>query len=231
MKTDKQKQTKAGGADYTLVRTNRKTLGVEVRPGGVIIVHAPLKMPEAEIRAFLETKADWIARSKEKLDTRRVEPATFAGLDGEALPYLGGTLTLTRREGMREPRVEGETLVLPLEAGPDTLVRWLRQRAVEELNPRLRKFGELLGVSFKSARLSDARTRWGMCSGKDSVNLSWRLIFCTPEAIDYVVAHELCHVRHKNHGRDFYAELERLLPDRKRIERWLKDNGKLIMIL
>ena len=235
MKTEKSKQNRAGGGDYTLIRSGRRTVSIEVRAGGGVVVRAPERLSAAEIRAFVESRAEWIERAKVKMAARQAEKrddeAPFSGADGESLPYLGGTLTLARREGVREPRIEAGTLVMPVGAGIDKLKLWLKQRAADELNPRLRKFADALGVAYKSVRLSDARTRWGMCSGKNSINLSWRLIFCPPEAIDYLVAHELCHVIHKNHGEKFKAELERVLPGSAQTDKWFKANGNLITLL
>lgn len=235
MKTEKAKQCRAGNIDYTLIRSERRTVGLEVKADGAVIVRAPLRLNETEVRAFVISKADWIERSKAKAAARQAEirdggASPFTGADGDILPYLGGTLTITRREDAREPYVEGGILVLPPDAEQNELVLWLQNRAADELNPRLRKYRELIGVSYRSVRLSDARTRWGMCSGRDSINLSWRLIFCPPEAIDYVVAHELCHVKFKNHGEKFKAELERVLPGSAQIDKWFKANGKLITL-
>lgn len=236
MRKNDRKQSLPGGITYTIVHSNRRTIAVEVKPSGEVIVRAPSRMPDSAARAFAESKAEWIKTAVEKVNLRMQErqaalPPPFTGADGEQLPYLGKTLTAKRIAGISEPRVEGDILVLPAEISLPGIIQWLRERAADELNARLSKYGALLGVEWKSARLSDAHTRWGMCSGKNSINLSWRLIFCAPEAIDYVVAHELCHIKHKNYGKDFYAELERVFPERKRAERWLKEHSMLINYL
>lgn len=230
------KMTLPCGINYKVIRSSRKTIAAEVNIAGEVIVRVPMWVSDESVRAFVESKSDWIERTVKKVTARRMErqaalPPPFTGADGDKLPYLGTLLTALHRDGGSEPRVEGDMLILPPGFDLSAVIQWLRARAADELNARLQRYGELLGAGWKSARQSDARTRWGMCSGKNSLNLSWRLIFCTPEAIDYVVAHELCHIKHKNHGRNFYAELERVFPERKRAERWLKDNFMLINFL
>jgi len=222
----KRRMSLPSGIIYTIVHSSRKTIAVEVKPTGEVIVRAPLRMTNSAAHAFALSKEEWIIKSLAKVKERQKEllaavPPPFTGKEGEALPYLGGLLTVRRMAGLPEPEVMEDSLLLPAEYGLSDIIRWLRERAAKELSHRLAKYGRLLGVSWKSFRLSDARTRWGMCSGKNSINLSWRLIFCIPEAIDYVVSHELCHIKHKSHKREFYAELERVFPDRVRVERWL----------
>lgn len=89
----------------------------------------------------------------------------------------------------------------------------LKQRALAYLSGRVRHYGEIMGVSPAGIKITSARTRWGSCSGKNSLCFSYRLILLEPEAVDYVVVHELAHIRVKNHGPGFYREVERVLPD------------------
>ena len=111
MKTEKSKQNRAGGGDYTLIRSGRRTVSIEVRAGGGVVVRAPERLSAAEIRAFVESRGR-VDRAGESQNGRRVRlrnamtKRRFSGADGESLPYLGGTLTLARREGVREPRIE-----------------------------------------------------------------------------------------------------------------------------
>lgn len=95
----------------------------------------------------------------------------------------------------------------------------LRERAKELLDGRVRHYAALMGVTPTGVKITSARTRWGSCSAKNSLCFSFRLILLPPEAVDYVVVHELAHIREKNHGPRFYREVETYLPDyRRRIE-------------
>lgn len=92
----------------------------------------------------------------------------------------------------------------------------LREKAKEVLDGRVRHYAGLMGVAPAGVRITSARTRWGSCSAKNSLCFSFRLILLPPEAVDYVVVHELAHIRVKNHGPAFYREIETFLPDYRR---------------
>ena len=99
----------------------------------------------------------------------------------------------------------------------------LRQKAKEILPERVRFFSEQMNLTPTGIRITGAKTRFGSCSGKNSLNFSWRLMACPMEAIDYVVVHELAHIRYKNHGKEFYQFIETVLPDYKLRQKILKD--------
>ena len=91
----------------------------------------------------------------------------------------------------------------------------LIEKARETLSARTSYYSAIMGLSPQNVKISSAKKRFGSCSSKNSINYSWRLMLYPPEAIDYVVVHELAHIRHKNHGREFYALVESVLPDYK----------------
>ena len=105
------------------------------------------------------------------------------------------------------------------------LERIYRQRAKERLRGRAAYFAPIMGVSYGSLRLSSAKTRWGSCSGKGNLNFHWKLILMPPEVLDYVVVHELAHLKEMNHSPRFWAVVEAVLPDYKERRQWLKENG------
>ena len=105
------------------------------------------------------------------------------------------------------------------------LERIYRQRAKERLRGRAAYFAPIMGVSYGSLRLSSAKTRWGSCSGKGNLNFHWKLILMPPEVLDYVVVHELAHLKEMNHSPRFWAVVEEVLPDYKERRQWLKENG------
>ena len=92
----------------------------------------------------------------------------------------------------------------------------LRERARAEIPPKVARYAAQMGVRPTAVRITSAKTRFGSCSAKNSLNFSWRLMQYPEEAVDYVVVHELAHIRHHNHSRAFYEEIERILPDYRR---------------
>lgn len=98
----------------------------------------------------------------------------------------------------------------------------LKANALPYLTERTAYFSDIMGVSYSGIKITSAKKRFGSCSGKNSICYSWRLMLYPPEAIDYVVVHELSHTVHKNHGKDFYRLIEKYLPDYKKREKMLK---------
>ena len=98
----------------------------------------------------------------------------------------------------------------------------LKEKALPYLTERTEYFAKLMGLKYTGIKITSAKKRFGSCSGKNSVCYSWRLMQYPPEAIDYVIVHELAHTVHKNHGKDFYKLIENYLPDYKKREKLLK---------
>lgn len=156
-----------------IIRSRRKTVSLEIRPDLSVVVRAPARMPEAEVRAFLERHQVWLERH---LAQMRV-----------------------RRERHPEPTAqEAEALI---------------RRAESVLPGKVAAYAAEMGVSPTGITITGARTRFGSCSPKNRLCFSWRLMTYPEEAIDYVVVHELAHIRHKNHGPAFHAFVASVLPD------------------
>lgn len=216
--------------DYELIRSDRRSLSLEIRADGSLVVRAPKRMAEARIRAFVEAKRGWIEEKRALARARETLYPPLRVEDGAALPYLGGRLTL-RFAAVKAPEKRGDELLLPPEAGEAALREWLRGETRRLLLPRLTDYAARMGLEYRSLRVTSARGRWGSCSGKDGLNFTFRLAMCRPEAIDYVAVHELCHVRHKDHSRAFWAMVERYCPDWRAQRQWLREHRALMELL
>ena len=159
--------------EYTLIRSRRKTLALEITRDAKLVVRAPLRCPQREIDRFLQQKEQWIALHMAKMQARR--------------------------ESHPEPTAEQEAA--------------LRQKAKEILPALVAQYAARMGVEPAGITFTGARTRFGSCSPKNRLSFSFRLMEYPMEAIEYVVVHELAHIRHKNHGADFYKEIQLVLPD------------------
>ena len=110
------------------------------------------------------------------------------------------------------------------------LRRWYMQEAEKEIHSRCMWFSMMTGYSPSSVRITDARRRWGSCTYKGGLNFSWRLIQAPLEIVDYVIVHELVHLRQPDHSPKFWAKVEALMPDYKRRREWLRENERLLRI-
>ena len=209
-----------GEPAYTVVRSRRKTTALSIDRSG----------DSAWIDALVRRHADWIEKWQALIAAENAAFPPFTFREGAPLPYLGQTLALTFAD-CPAVAVRCGALLLPLGSVPEELIAWLRGQAQTLLAERTASFAEVMGVSFQSVSVTGARTRWGSCSAADRLSFTWRLIFCEPAAIDYVVVHELAHIEHKNHGAAFWARVQGVLPGFAEQRDWLNRHGRLLQIL
>ncbi len=223
-----------GVLQYRFVRARRRTIGIFVHRGEVE-ARAPRWVSVAEVEAFMRAKARWISR---RLAEARTEPAPFRWAEGARLPLLGRSARLTAAPGAPAVHQDGDRLMLPM----GTIARWreltldwLRGSALVLFGERVRHYAALLGVAEPSLGLSNAQTQWGSCwrrRGKHGrVLLNWRLYHLPPRLIDYVVAHELAHLRELNHSARFWAVVESIYPDYRAARIELNQSGRLLPLL
>ena len=169
---------------YKLIRSERRTLAMELSPEGDLILRAPRRMPLRLIEQFIASHEKWIAKHREKLRRRaEFDEAHFS--DEEQIQSL-----ITRAKAILPEKTE--------------------------------YWAKIMGVTPTGVRITRAEKRFGSCSPENRIAYSYRLMAYPEEAIDYVVVHELSHIRHKNHSPDFYAFVARFLPDHKAREAILK---------
>jgi predicted metal-dependent hydrolase len=209
---------------YRFERRRRRTLGITVDVEGLAVA-APLRASWRDIESFLHDRERWILS---KLDqwSRLPRAPLLNGTTGESLPFLGRPLYLEVRESEgRAVKHHSDRLVVSA-PGPrralETLVGWLKSKALEALVPRAEHFAALLGVPAPNVGLSSARGQWGVCMEGGNIRLNWRLVHVDPSLIDYVVAHEVAHLLEMNHSKRFWHLLSGLYPDwrqaRERLE-------------
>lgn len=152
-------------------------------------------------------------------------------LDGYSFLLLGKTTKICLYD---EKKVgydsENDCLFLPREKAKERLVKWLKENAKRIFTSVTQRKAQQMGVSYQSVSITSARTRWGTCSGDNALRYTFRLLYCPKEIIEYVVVHELSHIRHKNHSRLFWQEVEQYIPDWKARRKWLKAHGILMEI-
>jgi len=219
-----------------IVYSRRKTLAISVLRGGKVIVRAPLHTNRAQINAFLQEKATWIEQARAKMI--RVQPTTlhYAYKEGEPIWFLGKQYPLHLAAQVPgkfafEPQ-RGFWLAEKQKMQADKLLEAFYR---SELRIRLERliafYVKKEGFAPNKVRITSARTRWGSCSGKRSLNFSYRLALTPPDCIEYVVVHELVHTRIPNHSRQFWAEVERILPGYRHQRDWLKQHGGSLPLL
>ena len=228
---------------YQIRRSPRaRRLRITVRPAGVEVV-APVGMREAEIAAFVHQHRRWIETKLEAIRQRlAAHPGSERLVDGASIPLRGAWQRLhVARSGRARPLVrhdDGVHVELPASLAPAleeaeverALTGWLRREARAEAKALIDRYGPRHLLVPRGLVIKAHRTLWGSCTAADVVNLNWRLILAPPAIFEYVVVHELCHLRHRHHQPPFWRLVAELLPDYGRQRRWLRANGHLLTL-
>lgn len=187
-----------------IIRSNRKTLAIQINPDLSVTVRAPMYAPQSDIERILREKEGWIQKHIEKI---REQEANKKEIQGESVKseYLTSEY-LTNEE-----------------------IKKLADKALQHIPKRVSYFAKQIDVTYGKITIRNQKTRWGSCSSKGNLNFNCLLMLTLSEVIDYVVVHELCHRKEMNHSVAFWAEVEKVLPDYKEQVKWLKENGGKII--
>lgn len=215
--------------DYQLIRSRRKTLAIHITKNATVEARAPLKLSKSRIDAFVEQKHDWIIKnleqSKKNLDIRN----DFEFNETTKLWYLGKQYPLLDSQNVR---FDGEYFYAPFhcfEKSKKAIIKLYRELAKCVITGRVDFYSEVMNVKPTVVKISSAMKRWGSCSGKNNLNFSWILIMADMDAIDYVVVHELAHIKQHNHSNQFWSIVESVLPDYRLREKKLRELQKEIV--
>lgn len=183
--------------EYKLIRSSRRTIGLEIRPDGELIVRAPHRASIREIEKIILEKKDWIIKHQ---------------------------LLAAKKAGEREE------MLSKLEPFTFEEIQELADKMQVDFPPRVRQYAEKIGVRYGRITIRLQKTRWGSCSSKGNLNFNC-LLMCTPREVqDYIIVHELCHRVEMNHSPRFWELVETYMPDYKNSEKWLKTEGRKLMM-
>ena len=210
--------------EYRLRRSTRRSIGFMIDDDGLRVT-APKRITHAEIDNAIRAKQHWILtklRERGARRAQRLEKPPMQWIDGAELPFMGAMITLHLQAAVRSSCVfDPELRVLTIGVVPQLSTSqlqqrvriWLQAEATRLFAERMAVYAPRLGVSYQSITLSSAGTRWGSCTVDGRIRLNWRLIHFSLPLIDYVVAHELAHLREMNHSPRFWATVGSVYPD------------------
>lgn len=216
-----------------IVRSRRKTIALEIRGDASLIIRAPFFVSQEVIEKLVEKKKSWIYRKQRLVKERCLAQTKKEFVNGEEFLYLGKAYRLDIVERIEPPLVLENSFLLSrnyLKDAKQIFADWYRKQAIDRIEERAGVYADIGGLKYETIRITRAQSRWGSCGKKGNLNFSWRLIMAPPTVIDYVIVHELSHLRERNHSKRFWEKVAILCPNYKNYRKWLNTNGHLLSI-
>ncbi len=199
--------------DYQIVRMKRKTMGIYILKDATVEVRCPIGIRLAEIEKFVLSKEKWILQKVSEKQIILEQRKTFA-LSGGSMLHLMGKEYPLQTVATHQAGFDGAHFYIPetCENKEYTIAKVYRKIAKSYLLPRVATFAAIMQCHPSCIKINAAKTRWGSCSGKNSINFSWKLMMADEKTIDYVIIHELAHIKEHNHSKRFWSIVEKEMP-------------------
>lgn len=208
-----------------IIKSKRKTLAIQISTSGELIVRAPFSCSEEKINKFIVRHQNWI------IDKRLKHMSTNNLIlnleEGDVLSIFGENYDIKLSE-KKCCKINQNIIYLPIKDKEQQLKKFLKLALKEYVEKNISCFENFLNVKAKRITISEAKTNWGSCSFKNNLHFTFRLSFCPKDVINYVIIHELCHIKEKNHSRSFWTLVGKICPNYKQMNKWLKDNRHIM---
>jgi len=216
------------GVVFTVIRSSRKTVGVTVEPDGSPVLRTPRNATEEQIRNLVSKRMGWVNR-KLRLTQQNSQNSFHPKFDvGTQLPYLGRFHSLTLSSDIARFGLLRGVFSIPKgrkDCIKEDVIKWYKNRAKVYLNQRIEKLQENYQESPKSIRILDLKGRWASCSEDKTINLNWKLVLLPTRLIDYVLHHELCHLKFHDHSNRYWRHLAKKCSNWKKLSQELEEKG------
>jgi len=229
--------------EYTLIKSKRKTVGIKITDRGEVVVSAPLRASEKVIEEIVLKKARWIVEKLKLVNEKRKNVERREFIDGATIPLLGDEYPLIVEEALIKGsslKFDGKVFNVRVNKAltneerqqfiKEVLIIWMRKKAKEIFEERTRYYANRLELNFNKITIKEQKTLWGSCSSKNNINFNWRLVLAPIEVLDYVVVHELCHLKHRNHSKEYWGFVKEAMADYEEKRQWLKINGGTLVL-
>jgi predicted metal-dependent hydrolase len=213
--------------EFEVIYRKRKTLSIKIEPPGIITVVAPEKTKDSVIIDIVKDKGSWIVKKLSEVKEKECLKRVHEYLNGEDFLYLGldYALQIIIDKTVRKPHLwlEEDLLYITIgENNPDKI------KALEKLLERINHYEAYFKVKPAKVTVKEQHKRWGSCNSKRELFFNWKIIMAPIYIIDYIVVHEMSHMIHLNHSKDYWDFVAAILPDHKERRAWLKQNGSAL---
>lgn len=214
--------------------SDRKTTDIVIERNGTIVVRPPKNLSPEHVDAVVESKRVWIYRNLAEWRDLNATAVVREWVNGETFLYLGRSYRLSLVQNQSQPlKLEHGRFCLDRRlidkhgpvAAKKAFELYYSQRGLLRLRERARYFAPKVGVKPAAVQVRDTGYQWGNCTPDGKLTFHWKCMMATPKVIDYLIVHELCHMRHANHTDAFWNEVDKVIPDYKERKEWLRKNG------
>lgn len=224
--------------EYNLMKSKRKTISISVDPKGNVIVKAPLRLSDEKVLELVKQKASWIGQKLLLIEEAVGQIQDKEYVNGEIFNYLGKEYVLQLIIDVTKKKlnvyISDDKLVVTVSTNESiinedilkiAITKWYKQMAKLVIAERVTYYESLFTEKRGPIIVKEQKKRWGSCSQDGTLRFNWRIIMAPEYIIDYIVVHEMCHLRYMNHANEFWNLVEHILPDYKVRKEWLKKNG------
>lgn len=211
-----------------VIRSKRKSLSLQIKTNGDFIVRSPLKYSQDRIFKFINEKRDWIIKKRLEYFTNPFLPLSV--VTGETINIIGQPHKIWLAK-QKNANINNGAICIPTINSKNKLVSFLKTFAKKYISNRTADIAISFNFNYESVSISSAKTCWGSCSHNNKLHFTYRLIMCPKDVIDYIIIHELCHTKIKNHSKNFWQFVASCDPNYKQHEKWLKQNRRLIELI
>ncbi len=211
-----------------IIRSKRRSLGLEITLDARLIIRAPRFTSLRRIYKTIGEKKNWIEKKQELMKRRKKGMRKKKFISGEEFLYLGKKYPLLVAEKGTSFNITKGFFHIPKshqKKAREIFKKWYRQQATCQIPRRVKHYANLAGLKPKQIKITSAKKRWGSCGARGNLCFAWRLVMAPLKVVDYVVVHELSHLKESNHSKKFWRQVEETLPDYKEQEKWLKEEG------
>lgn len=212
-----------------IIYSNRKSFGLEIDEWGKLTLRAPKRATQKEIQQIVLEKQKWIINKQRSAHKKAPMSYNFDGSD--EFYFLGNLYPITIDSSTKSISFDGKKFLINgkyIDNIQGIMTKWYKEKALKIASFLTEKYTDKLGIKHSKVKITSAKTRWGSCSSRKNININWRLVLAPLQVLEYVVAHEVAHLKYMDHSNSFWKTVGQLQPSYKIYKKWLKDNHNLL---
>lgn len=219
---------------FDVIYRNRKTLGIQIGEGGRVSILSPRGVSKEYILKLVSSKGSWILTKQREIKLKEEEVRINKSINKNKCMYLGSLykLIVIEEKTIISPKIEiiNKDIIVTLKDASKEKVRlalegWYREKTLLLVEERIKVYEKYFNDKVNGIKVKEQKRRWASCTYDNRILFNWRCSMAPLEVMDYIVVHEMCHMVHKNHSKDYWDSVKKIMPDYKKRHNFLKENG------